>query len=177
LLVVFQLLLQGFDQRGDGLLALFEIALRAFLKFGKGLVGQPEEFRRSLFQGVGAQGLERLAEVSDGLVLNGTGVGQRAFVQGALLGQQLIGGLAAGQFGGGGGLRLSEFVAELLEFTVAVGQLLAQFGQERFTAGSGRLAEQGQQPAQRGADDQTDGEISEWRHKRPSRGRASALLQ
>jgi len=108
-LVGFQLLFERFDKA-------FDVAFGAFLEFPERLFGQPQEFRRVLFKGVGAQCFESFAQI-----------GQRLVLQHALFHNHFFRRGATG-FGGSTGIAgLGELAAQLGQFRFALGDLLAQF--------------------------------------------------
>ena len=78
----FELLFEGFDQGFDGFLTLGEFAFGRFLKFPEGLLGQPQEFRRGLFEGVRAQCFKGVAQVGQGLFLQRFLFAQQIFRRG-----------------------------------------------------------------------------------------------
>ena len=141
-LVSFELLLERFDQRFDGFLPLRQIAFGRFLKFAERLLGQPQKFRRALFQRLGAQRLERLAQI-----------GQRLFLQRALFRDQFFRRRPAGFRRGTGVAGFGELAAQLGQFRFALGDLLAQFiFQPRIRTAAtrrGRRASRGENPARR----------------------------
>ncbi len=115
-LVGFELLFQRFDQGFDGFLALGQVALGGFLEFAERLFGQSQKFRRALFQRLGAQGFERLAQIGQCLVL-----------QRALFHDHFFRRRPAGFSGGAGVAGFGELAAQLGQFRFALADLLAQF--------------------------------------------------
>ena len=124
-LVGFQLLLQGLDEGGDGLLSLGEVAFGGFLEFGEGLIGKLQELRGGLLEGVGAEGAEGFAQVQQGLVLGFLGGAEVLGVGFAGFCQQPLGGLAFGFGGGDGVCRRVELLAGFGKFPFFLLHLLA----------------------------------------------------
>ena len=172
-LIIIELLFERFNQTFDRFLPLGEVAFGGFLKFAKALLGEAEEFGGGLFQGVGAEGFERVAEVGEGFFLGGLGVGLGLGIQFFLAGEHFFGGGLVGLGGGKGGLALGQLVAGAGEVGIALGELLAEFGFEAGIGvgggrgGSGRLAG-AEQPADdkpgAGAEGERDEQLNEVWH-------------
>jgi hypothetical protein len=90
-LVGFELLFEGFQQGGDGLLALGQIAFGRFLELAQGLRCESQELRVSLTEGIGAECLEGVLEIEQGLVMGLTQIGQLFLVQIFLFREQSFG--------------------------------------------------------------------------------------
>jgi hypothetical protein len=130
-LVGIELLFERFEQRGNGLLPLVEIAFRGLGESCECFVSEPEEFGLILTEGFGAQGLKALAEVGEGFRVEGAEFAELMFLELAFAGEELFGGGACGIGGGTGGGEFDELLLDVGEGSVAAGELLAQFGEQR----------------------------------------------
>jgi hypothetical protein len=121
------LFLEGFNERGNGLLALREFALGCLLESGQRLVGEPEKFGMRLPKGLRAEGGKSLTQIGQGFGLGLAVLLEGGAVEFVLFGEQLLGGGAAGFRGGLSGGDAVELPGEFLDLSIALACLMAQF--------------------------------------------------